>query len=308
MAHQYIGVDLSRDWLDFCNPEAVEEGRLANVPRALGPWLSRLPDNSCLVFEATSGRDRVLMHEAARLGIGFARVNPARARFFGLSLGRAKTDRVDARMLAGMGAAQGLSPTPLPSPARTDLAELVRRRSQLKDMETQEKQHLAAITTRVLAAGIRAHLAVLRRQLETVEALIEGAIAADAEMAGQARLLRSAPGIGPVIVAVILAHLPELGQLTRREIASLGGLAPQAHDSGRWAGKRRVSGGRRQVRRALYQAALVIHSHKRHDRAWIESQLSRGKAPKSMLIALARRLLCRLNAMLRDQKPYHAPV
>ena len=120
--------------------------------------------------------------------------------------------------------------------------------------------------------------------------------------------MHSAPGIGPLLGAWLLAHLPELGRLSRREVASLGGLAPVARDSGRWQGKRRVGGGRRQVRRALYQAALVIHSHKKHERAWIEAQLERGKAPKTMLIALARRLLCRLNAMLRDHRPYQAPA
>lgn len=307
MAHPYIGVDLSKDWLDVCDP-AVGEFRLGNTLSGLRAWCAGLPRDALLVFEATSGCDRALMQQAARCGIAFARVNPARARFYGLSLGRAKTDRVDARMLAAMGRAQGLSASLPPSQARVSLAELVRRRNQLKDMETQEKQHLSAVTLPALAAEIRTHLEGLKRRIAEAGARIEAAIAADPGLSEEARLLRSAPGIGPVIAAVILAHLPELGRLTRREIASLGGLAPQARDSGKWAGKRRIGGGRRQIRRALYQAALVIHSHKRHDRAWIENQLSKGKAPKAMLIALARRLLCRLNAMLRDQKPYHPPA
>ncbi len=175
-------------------------------------------------------------------------------------------------------------------------------------METQEKLHLAAARLPAVKADIRAHLTRLARQIAAVEALIGAEIESDPELCAAHHLLRSAPGMGPVTTAVLLAHLAELGQLTRREIARLAGLAPEARDSGRWSGQRRIGGGRRQVRRALYQAALVIYSHKRVDRPWIEAQLARGKAPKAIICAVARRLLCRLNAMMKTNTPYVAPA
>ena len=308
MTQDYIGVDLSKDWLDVCDPVEGKAYRVKNTPRSVRAWLGKLRVQVYIIIEATSGCDRVIMAEAAAAGVGLARVNPGRARFFALSLGRAKTDRADARVLAEMGRAQCLRPQTLSTPARLRLVELVRRRTQLKDMETQEKQHLAAATLSALKAGIRAHLTRLARQIAEVEALIEAEIAADPELCAAHDLLRSAPGMGPVTTAVVLAHLAELGQLSRREIARLAGLAPEARESGRWQGKRRIGGGRRQVRRALYQAALVIYSHKRVDRPWIEAQLARGKAPKAVICAMARRLLCRLNAMMRTNTQYEAPA
>ena len=308
MTQEYIGVDLSKDWLDVFDPAQGGVRRVKNTPRSVRAWLGKLRADVCVVIEATSGCDALIMAEAAVAGVGLHRVNPGRARFFALSLGRAKTDRVDARVLAEMGRAQGLRPQTLSSAARRRLAELVRRRQQLKDMETQEKQHLAAMTLSNLKAGARALLASLARQIAAVEALIEAEIAGDPDLSAAHDLLRSAPGMGPVTTAVLLAHLSELGQLSRREIARLAGLAPEARDSGRWSGQRRIGGGRRQVRRALYQAALVIYSHKRVDRPWIEAQLARGKAPKAVICAMARRLLCRLNAMMRDNTRYEAPA
>ncbi|NYS26909.1 transposase [Rhodobacteraceae bacterium 2376] len=150
-----------------------------------------------------------------------------------------------------------------------------------------QKQHLGAAALPAVKAGIRAHLTRLARQIAAVEALIEAEIAADPELRAAHELLRSAPGMGPVTTAVVLAHLAELGQLSRREIARLAGLAPEARESGRWQGKRRIGGGRRQVRRALYQAALVNYCHKRVDRPWIKAQLARGKAPKAVIRAMA---------------------
>ncbi|NYS26910.1 transposase [Rhodobacteraceae bacterium 2376] len=136
MTQDHIGVDLSKDWLDVCDPAQGREYQVKNTPRSVRAWLGELRADVCIVIEATSGCDRAIMAEAAAAGAGLHRVNPGRARFFALSLRRAKTDRADARVLAEMGRAQGMRRQTLRTPARLRLVELVRRRQQLKDMET----------------------------------------------------------------------------------------------------------------------------------------------------------------------------
>ena len=197
-------------------------------------------------------------------------------------------------------------PEPAPDPARRRLAALVARRDDLQATITREKQRLALTEDGFLRRAIGALLRVLVRHRAALEAEIAAQIAADQGLAERAALLRSAPGVGPAIAAVLTARLPELGRLDRRAIASLAGLAPQARDTGGRRGRRRIWGGRREVRRALYLAAFVASRHDPGLRAVRDRLRAAGKPHKVVVIALARKLLTRLNAMVRDQTAWRS--
>ena len=189
------------------------------------------------------------------------RVNPLHAWHFSSSLNRAKTDRLDAAMLSRFGAERQLEPDPDTDPAREELRELVQRRDQLKRMQVQEKNRLSACTLSLVAKDIRAELANLARRLGAIEKAIAGHLERHPALAAAERLLRSIPGVGAATAVTLLAHLAELGLVDRRAIASLGGLAPRAHESGKYRGRRFLGEGRRHVRRALYMAALSAMRH-----------------------------------------------
>jgi transposase len=213
-----------------------------------------------------------------------------------------KTDRVDARMLVG----QERQPEPAPAtdPAREALAELVHRRDQLRRMETQEKNRLARTADSLVARDVRASLKALGGRVARFDAAIARHLAENEELGAQARLLASIPGIGPVTAAGLLAHLPELGRLDRRAVASLGGVAPRARDSGTFRGRRQVGPGRRNVRRLLYMAALSLWRKPDAHGGFTRRLKDAGKAPKVVLLALARKVLTIANAVLRDATPY----
>jgi transposase len=238
-------------------------------------------------------------------GSAYARVNPRQAREFARATGRlAKTDRVDARVLAEMGKALNLAPTPPVDPARRRLAELAARRDDLVRAITAETNRLQQAADAFVKRDIKGHLAGLRRRKVLLEAEIAGHTQRHDALATLDRRIRTAPGFGPTLAAAILAFLPELGTRDRRAFAALGGLAPQACDSGHRRGKRQVWGGRAEVRRALYLAAFVASRHDPQLKAFRQRLIDAGKPLKLVLIALARKLLTILNAMIRDQRDY----
>ena len=257
MPRTLLGCDLARGWIDLHRlPDNIAR-RIANTPEDIARAVADLPGDALVVFEATSGCDGPLIAALSSRGIAFARVNPRQAREFARAIGvLAKTDRVDARVLAQMGARLELKPTAPRSSARTRLADFLRRRKQLVEMRKAEKtrRHDAG------GAGIRAEInrmiAILDRRIDKLDRAIAVLIDSDPVLARQARLLRAVPGVGPTVLAVLLGELPELGHIDRRRIASLAGLAPHARESGTWRGSRRIWGGRRRVREALYIAAL----------------------------------------------------
>jgi transposase len=207
-------------------------------------------------------------------------------------------------MLAEMGRALGLAPEPAPDLARRRLAALVARRDDLQVTITREKQRLGLTEDSFVRRAITALLRVLVRHRVALEGEIKAQIVADKGLADRTARLRTAPGVGPVVAATLTARLAELGQLDRRAIAALAGLAPQARDSGSWRGRRCIWGGRREVRRALYLAAFVASSHDPELRAIRDRLRAAGKPYKVVIIALARKLLTRLNAMVRDGTDY----
>ena len=258
-----------------------------------------------VVLEASGGYERPVMEALEAAGTIAARVNPRQAREFARSTGRlAKTDRVDAEMLAEMGRAPRPRPTPLPGSEVARLAALVERRADLKDIIQREKQRLGRATDAFIRREAAGLLRQLTRRLERVEAEIETQVAVDETLARDAARLQTAPGIGPTLAAGLMARLPELGTLDRRQIASLAGLAPHARDSGKFRGKRMIWGGRAAVRRDLYLAAFIASRYDPELKAVRTRLLAVGKPIKVTLIALARKLLTRLNAMFRDGCDY----
>ena len=309
MQEIFIGVDVSMDWLDIHHPcPGHRRGtqQIANGGRELTAFARRAARaGAWVIFEATGGYDRALCEALEQAGARFSRVNPARARDFARAIGViGKTDRVDAQMLALMG--ERLRPAltePVP-PARRALQAQVTRRFQLVEMRKQEATRLKQTADTEACADIRSHIALLGRRIARFDARIETLTTEDEAFARIERRLRTAPGIGPVVAATLIAELPELGSLDRRRIAALAGLAPVARDSGKRNPPRAIAGGRPVLRRMLYLAAL--QASRRHPifmafRARLQNQ---GKSPKTAIIAVARKLLTILNAMLRSQTDF----
>lgn len=300
-----IGVDVSQEHLDIYDPRSGDR-RMPNDPAAIRGWIAPIAPDSFLVFEATSRYDKTLQAEARAACLPFARINPLHGWHFAHSLNLPKTDRTDARMLARFGAERHPAETPAMDPAWVTLAALSQRRDQLRRMETQEKNRLGETTIPVLRRDLQASLRVLAGRVSWIEALIRAHLQAHPHLAGQALLLRSIPGIGPVAAVELLAHLPQLGLLDRRAIASLAGSAPRARESGKFKGKRSLGPGRRHIRRCLYLAALSAIRHP-HLLGGAASRLRDAVKPgKVIAIALARKILTIANAVLRDAKPYHS--
>jgi transposase len=219
----------------------------------------------------------------------------------------AKTDAIDARMLASFARTMMPAADQPPKPERNALALLAKRRDQLVQMWAQEKNRRSEATDRAMIEAIMRHLHFLNGEIKAIEAEIQALIKAEPEIAAQARLLRSAPGIGPVACMQLIAQMPELGQVGPKQTAALAGLAPLNVDSGIFRGKRTIGGGRKRVRDALYMAALNAVRRDSSFRTFYQRLRAAGKPAKLALIAVARKLLTTLNAMLRDRKTYLQP-
>ena len=311
MARNTIGVDLAKDFLEVCDP-VRGRSRVANRPKAVARWVAGLGEADFVVYEATSGCDRPLRVALAEAGRPGARVNPLHAWHYARSRNRAKTDRLDAALLADYGRERQPAPDPALDPAREALRALVGRRDQLRRMEVQEKNRLSGClgegAPALVVRDVRAGLARLARSLAKIEAAIRTQVAGDATLARDARLLRSIPDIGPVTAVTLLAWLAELGHTDRRAAASLAGVAPRARDSGKHRGRRFLGDGRRQVRRALYMAALSELRHPGFLADFVRRMKEAGKPGKVILMAVARRLLVVANAVLRTGEPFRTAI
>jgi transposase len=303
----HLGIDVSKAHLDLFEDENGRYRRIANTPAAVAQLAADLAGKPVLVvLEATGTYDRHLRLALLQAGIAHVRVNPSRARDFARAAGLlAKTDRIDARMLAMMGKALQLQPRQGPTDARERLTSLVRRRDQLVALRATEKNH-AESADEEAGVGIARHVAWLDAEIATLEAAIQALISACPNLAATSRRLRSAPGIGPVAATVLIALLPELGTRSGKTLAALAGLAPLNRDSGIWRGKRTIGPGRHRVRKALYMAAVSAIRSKTRLADFYKSLRSAGKPAKLALIAVARKLLTMLNAMERDAKPFVA--
>jgi transposase len=236
-----------------------------------------------------------------------ALVNPRRVREFAKAIGlAAKTDKLDARLLARF--ARDVKPQPTETPDQDDeqLSALLARRKQLLDMLTAEKNRLET-TPQSLKSKILEHVSWLEEHLQAIEKEIDDLNRKDPERKHKQELLRSVKGIGPVTASTLSADLPELGKLDKKEIAALVGVAPFNNDSGKWRGRRRIKGGRATVRQVLYMAAVAATRFNPVIRSFYQSLLKRGKQKKVAIVACMRKLIVILNAMIRDLKPWHDP-
>lgn len=310
-----VGIDVAKAHVDVC-VLGVASGvqRFANdadghsaLAAALLPLGAGL-----VVMEATGGYEAALACALQASGLPVAVLNPRQARDFARSMGRlAKTDAVDARMLAEMAAVlvhredMARFVRPVADECQQWLAALVTRRRQLLAMLGSERQRLQ-ITPRKLHPSIEAIIAAIKAQLDDLEAQMMGHVRE--HFSGLDGLLQSTSGIGPVASATLIAQLPELGRLNRREIAALVGVAPMSNDSGNRKGRRRVQGGRFEIRRVLYMATLTAARYNPVIRAFYERLKAAGKLPKVALVACMRKLLTMLNAMVRTGKPWDASL
>lgn len=309
----WLGIDVSKETLDVaCLEGSPRAFALANSPEGFRQLLAQLPpaDQARVVIEATGGYERPLAAALLAGGYRVAVVNPRQVRDFAKALGiLAKTDRIDAALLARFG--QQVQPRSLAeNPAlQAELAELVARRRQLIDLRTMESNRLETTTARLAKKSIRTVLAMLEKQIAQLDAEIARLIDSDDDWRAKAQLLASTPGIGPVTSATLLAELPELGKLNRQQIASLAGVAPFNDDSGKRRGKRVVIGGRASVRCVLYMATLAAKRCNPKLRAFAQRLQAAGKQPKVIITACMRKLLVILNTMLKENaswNPGHA--
>jgi transposase len=298
------GIDVSKHHLDIFH--AGSASRIPNTPEALsGPVGAWAAAGVFVLFEATGAYDRILRGALAEAGVAHARVNPGRARDFARAAGfLAKTDPVDAVMLAAMASTLRPSVAPPPDADREALTALIRRRDQLVAMRAMERTRASEAADTFMRKDIEAHLEWLDQRVRDLDSAIRQAVRDSESLARQAALLRTAPGVGPVAAHVCIALLPELGQRSPKTIAALVGLAPLNADSGQKRGQRLIRGGRKRVRDALYMAALAAIRCNPGFAAFYKRLRDAGKAPKVALIAVARKLLIALNGMVRDNKAF----
>jgi transposase len=299
MPDLYVGVDVSTDALDVATSDG-DTHRLPYDDDGL-TRLAALADGAALVvLEATGGVERAVAVELAAAGVPLAVVNPRQVRDFARATGQlAKTDAIDAAVLAHFAEAVRPETRPLPDAEHRSLTALVARRRQLSDMLVAERNRLRTADPAV-RAGVEAHVAFLEGQHAEADRALAEAVEASALWSERSDLLQSAPGVGRVLATTLIAEVPELGRLSGREIAALVGAAPLARDSGRLRGRRTTWGGRAPVRSVLYMAALSASRTNPVLRAFYEGLVRRGKARKVALVAVMRKLLVALNAMVRD--------
>jgi transposase len=311
-----IGIDVSRDWLDgFCLPC----GRRFRLPNSadgharLAGIIEALPTPSKVGFEATGGQEWALWTRLVEAGLDAVQLPPARIKAFALSWGkRAKTDRIDAELIVRFMAFRPEVGRRLPSAKLRVLRTLTTRRAQIVEMRKRLLAQIGARTRQGVAADLEARdgdlKAMLEAQIRELEQRITDILAQESTLAAKAELLRSIPGIGPVSVAMLLAERPELGRMTAGEAASMTGLAPVPRDSGAMRGRRMIAGGRRALRQVLFQAALAASCHNPILKAVAKRLKEKGKPHKLVIIAVARRLITIVNAILKSGTPWqHQP-
>lgn len=305
-----VGIDVSKASLDVALSPGTERWTMGNDGAGVSAVVQRLQTlrPALVVLEATGGYERAAVAALAAAGLPVVVANPRQIRAFARAVGQvAKTDRLDAAVLARFGAQVRPAPRALPDAQLQALDALLTRRRQLIEMLTAEKNRLAAALPPV-RRGITQHIRWLERQLGDVDGELGTLIEASPVWRAQDDLLQSVPGVGPVLSRTLLGELPELGHLTHKQIAALVGVAPMARDSGTWRGRRGVTGGRAPVRTALYMAAVTAARHNPAIRVFYRRLRAAGKPAKVALTACMRKLLTILNAMMRAGTYWRAPI
>jgi transposase len=302
-----VGIDVAKDRLDVCVRPSGESLIVARTGAGIEELAERLKKLAprVVAIEATGGFETVVAAGLASAGLPIVVVNPAQVRAFARALGkRAKTDPIDAAVIAHFVEATKAEPRPLPDEMTRLLAELVARRRQIVEMMAAEGQRERRLTDKRLKKSIVRLRKALEKELAELDGEIDDHMRGSPVWAEKEDLLASVPGVGPVIARTLIAELPELGTLDRRKIAALVGLAPWTSQSGQWRGKSFIGGGRKTVRSALFMAAMVAARHNPTLKRFRDKLVDAGKPKLVALIAVARKLLTILNAILREKMPW----
>lgn len=305
---RYVGIDVSKDRLDVAVLGERQERQVENTREGIARLVREMVDlqPELIVVEATGGYQRAVVEALCEAGLAVAVVNPARVRQFARACGLlAKTDRLDAQVLAVFG--QKVQPKRYEgkSEAEKQLSALLVRRKQLEEMLKAEQNRLRTISPS-LRSSVERIIAILKEEKKRLEEQIQQFLREQKAWQEQREILSSAPGVGMVTTATLLADLPELGTMDRKKIAALVGVAPMNYDSGKKRGYRKTKGGRGDVRSILYMSTLVATRYNPLIQSQYQQMLKRGKLKKVALTACMRKFLTILNAMVRDQQPFRA--
>lgn len=304
--HDTIGIDISKDTFDIHRLSDRRHERFGTDKAglaALRRWIGKAPVR--VVYEATGRYHRDLEQVLGAAGHALVKVNPTRARRFAQAISHgAKTDRVDAAMLARMGAVLDLDAKPARSESMHEIRELHIARIALNKDRTACRNRLDSARNKVVLAQLRARLRQVDGQIEQVNAELQRLIAADPGLARREEILRSIPGIGPVAAVAMIVEMPEIGTMEGKEAASLAGLAPITRESGLWKGRSKIGGGRRGLRNALYMPALVAIRHNPRFAETYRTLCSAGKPAKLAITAVMRKLIILANALVRDNREW----
>ncbi len=306
----YVGIDVSKDKLDVATHPRQQARGFRNDEAGINEavnWLKKLTP-MLVVLEATGGLEMSLSAALTAAGIPVAVVNPRQVRDYAKSMGKlAKTDTIDAQVMADFAAAIHPEPRPLTDSQTQELKDILTRRSQLNEMVTAEKNRLTR-ARRPVSDHIQTHIAWLEQELDNMNSSLDRFIQNSPVWRENDNLLQSVPGVGPILSSTLLAELPEIGRLNRKQIAALVGVAPLNRDSGNLRGKRTVWGGRSKVRATLYMATLVATRCNAVIRRFYERLITAGKAKKAAITACMRKLLTILNAMMKHRAAWcHTP-
>jgi transposase len=307
MEQIFVGIDVAKDRLDIHVRPSGESFTVARDGEGLVTLVDRLKQITpvLVVLEATGGFEITVAAAVGSAGLPLAVVNPRQIRDFARATGKlAKTDALDAAAIAHFAQAVHPEPRPLPDAQAQELGELVARRRQVIEMMVAEGNRGRQLQSKRLKKRIERHLEALRKELTEIENDLDETIRGTPIWLENENLLKSVPGVGDATARTLLADLPELGKLSRRQIAALVGVAPFNRDSGTWRGQRTVWGGRAPVRATLYMAALAASRWNPVIAAFYRHLRDLGKPPKVALTACMRKLLVMLNAILRDKRPW----
>lgn len=301
----FIGIDVSKQKLDVCTLPGEKHRTVANEAKALRRFAQQCKKSGpqLVVLEATGGYERLLVYALAEVGVPLAVINPRQVRDFARAMGQlAKTDKIDARVLALY--AQKIQPKPSSIKAKQQqrLADLSARRQQIVDIIQQERNRSHQAHEATIRTMIRKAIKMYERQQEQVEKQIDQLIEEDPDAAQRAAIIQSMPGMGPQTCRVLISTLPELGQANRKQITRLIGVAPINRDSGQMRGKRTTGGGRRHIRRALFMPTLTAIQHNPVIRGFYQHLLREGKPKMVAVIACMRRMVVTINQMIREKR------
>jgi transposase len=307
----FVGIDISKATLDVAILPTDQSWSVPNSDDGLKDLIAKLAQSgppTTVLMEATGGLEKRVLVTLAAVGLPVLAINPRNVRDFAKALGKlAKTDRIDARVLALFAERVRPDCRPLPDEQTRTLQDLISRRRQMLDMLSAEQSRLSLVDTTKVRREIVAHIDWLTKRIHIVDHDLDQAIKSSSAWQAKSNLLKSVPGVGRVTVLTLLSHLPELGTLSRKKIAALVGIAPFNSDSGTLRGKRRIWGGRAAVRSVLYMATLTAIRFNLPIKSFYQRLRAAGKLPKVALVAAMRKLLSILNSMAHHNCRWRTP-